>query len=52
MWILHRIFSKMSKISLLHAAVLAIFLIFVSSFTMKIVEPETFPDSSMHCGGR
>ena len=43
MWILHRIFSKMSKISLLQAAGLAIFLIFISSITMRIVEPETFP---------
>lgn len=43
MWILHRIFSKMIKLSLFHAALLALVLIFVSSLTMRIVEPETFP---------
>lgn len=43
MWILHRIFSKMIKLSLFHAAILALILIFVSSLTMRIVEPDTFP---------
>lgn len=43
MWILHRIFSKMSKISLLQASLLAVLLIMISSITMRIVEPDTFP---------
>lgn len=43
MWILHRIFSKMTKISLLHAIFLALMLIVFSSITMRIAEPETFP---------
>lgn len=43
MWILQRIFSKMIKLSLLHAIILALLLIFVSSLTMRLVEPETFP---------
>jgi len=43
MWILQRIFSKMIKLSLFHAAILALILIFVSSLTMRIIEPDTFP---------
>lgn len=43
MWLLYRFFSKMAKISVWHAALLALFLILVSSLTMKFVEPETFP---------
>jgi voltage-gated potassium channel len=33
----------MTKISLLHAAIIAVVLILISSITMKTVEPETFP---------
>jgi voltage-gated potassium channel len=43
MWILHKIFSKLMKITLLEAAILTILLIFISSITMRLVEPETFP---------
>lgn len=43
MWILHKIFSKLTKISLLHAAILALLLICISSLTMMLAEPETFP---------
>ncbi|WP_102273387.1 potassium channel family protein [Cytobacillus massiliigabonensis] len=43
MWILHKIFSKLTKISLLHAAVLALLMIIISSITMRLAEPETFP---------
>lgn len=43
MWILHKIFIKMTKISLLQALGLAFLLIMVSSLTMRMVEPETFP---------
>lgn len=43
MWILHKIFSKISKISLLQAAFLTVALILISSITMRLVEPETFP---------
>lgn len=43
MWILHRIYSKMSRLSLTHAGILAILLIMISSVTMRILEPETFP---------
>jgi voltage-gated potassium channel len=43
MWILHKIFSRISKISLLQASGLALSLILISSFTMRIAEPETFP---------
>ncbi|WP_421663456.1 ion channel [Lysinibacillus telephonicus] len=43
MWILHKIFSKISKINLLQAAILTVALILISSITMRIVEPETFP---------
>lgn len=43
MWILQKIYSKLSKISLLQAAVLTIVLILISSITMRFVEPETFP---------
>jgi voltage-gated potassium channel len=43
MWILHKIFLKMTKITLLQAMGIAILLILASSFTMRIVEPESFP---------
>lgn len=43
MWILHKIFSKFSKISLLDAVLLTLVMILISSITMRIVEPETFP---------
>lgn len=43
MWILQRIFSKMIKLSLFHAVILVLLLIFVSSLTMSVIEPETFP---------
>jgi len=43
MWILYRIFSKMTKISMLQAIFLALILIIGSSLVMRIVEPETFP---------
>jgi voltage-gated potassium channel len=43
MWILHRIFSRVSKISLLKVILLTIFVIFVSSFIIRKLEPETFP---------
>ncbi|WP_141433509.1 potassium channel family protein [Bacillus sp. 03113] len=43
MWLLHRIFSKISKISLMQAASLALFLILASSIIMRMAEPETFP---------
>jgi voltage-gated potassium channel len=43
MWILHKIFIKMTKITLLQAVGLAMLLILASSITMRIVEPETFP---------
>ncbi|MDF2038409.1 potassium channel family protein [Cytobacillus oceanisediminis] len=43
MWILHKIFLKMTKISILQALALALFLIVFSSITMRAAEPETFP---------
>jgi voltage-gated potassium channel len=43
LWILHRIYSRMSKLSLTHAGILAILLILGSSITMRILEPDTFP---------
>lgn len=43
MYILHKIFSKLTKIRLIDAALLAAAMIFISSVTMKLVEPETFP---------
>jgi voltage-gated potassium channel len=43
LWILHRIYSRMSKLSLTHAGILAILLIIGSSITMRILEPDTFP---------
>lgn len=43
MWILHRIFSKIAKVSLFHVGSLAFVLIIISSFIMRIIEPETFP---------
>lgn len=43
MWILHRIFSKMTKISLFHASIIVILLLLASSLVMRIAEPETFP---------
>jgi len=43
LWILHRIYSKMSKVSLAHAGIMAILLVIISSIIMRILEPETFP---------
>lgn len=43
MWILHRIYSKMSMLSLKHAAILALLLVIASSLVMRTLEPETFP---------
>ena len=43
MWILHQIFSKIVKVSLFHAGILAFLLLLVSSFTIRIIEPATFP---------
>ncbi|WP_449620954.1 ion channel [Robertmurraya sp. Marseille-Q9965] len=43
MWILHRVFSKITKIRLRDAIFLAIIMILISSVTMRFVEPETFP---------
>ncbi|WP_282141348.1 potassium channel family protein [Cytobacillus oceanisediminis] len=43
MWILHKVFLKMTKISILQATALALFLIVFSSITMRAAEPETFP---------
>lgn len=43
MWILHKVFLKMTKISILQASALALFLIVFSSITMRAAEPETFP---------
>ncbi|RBP88248.1 voltage-gated potassium channel [Cytobacillus firmus] len=43
MWILHKVFLKMTKISILQALALALFLIVFSSITMRAAEPETFP---------
>jgi voltage-gated potassium channel len=43
MGILHRMLSKLIQISLWHAAMIAIILMFLSSFLMMKVEPETFP---------
>ncbi|MCS0826096.1 potassium channel family protein [Cytobacillus pseudoceanisediminis] len=43
MWILHKVFLKMTKISIFQASALALFLIVFSSITMRAAEPETFP---------
>jgi voltage-gated potassium channel len=43
MWILHRIFSKLSKISLMKVVLITIFVIILSSFFIHKLEPETFP---------
>lgn len=43
MWILHKVFLKMTKISIVQASALALFLIVFSSITMRAAEPETFP---------
>ncbi|MFS0635267.1 ion channel [Mesobacillus foraminis] len=43
MWILHKIFSKVIKFSLFKAIWLALFLILLSSVTVRVLEPETFP---------
>ncbi|MGM0903159.1 MAG: ion channel [Bacillota bacterium] len=43
MGILHRMLSKLIKISLWHAAMIAIILMFLSSFLMLKIESETFP---------
>lgn len=43
MWILGKIFLKMTKITLRHAMGLATLLIVTSTITMRIAEPETFP---------
>lgn len=43
MGILHRILSKLIKISIWHAAMIAIILMILSSFFMMKVENETFP---------
>lgn len=43
MWILHKIFSKLSKVSLGKLVAITILVIFASSFTMRNLEPKTFP---------
>lgn len=43
MWILHKIISKISNISLWKAAAIAFFVIIASSFVMQKLEPDTFP---------
>lgn len=43
MWIFHKIFSRLTKIKLLHAILLAFTMILISSITMRVVEPNTFP---------
>lgn len=43
MWVLHKIFSRLTKIKLLHAILLALTMIVISSITMRLVKPETFP---------
>lgn len=43
MGILHRMLSKLIKISLWHAAIIAIILMLLSSFLMMKIESETFP---------
>ncbi|MGJ7922419.1 ion channel [Neobacillus sp. LXY-4] len=43
MWILHRIISRLSKVSLRKLVVITILVIFACSFIMRSIEPETFP---------
>jgi voltage-gated potassium channel len=43
MWILQKFFSKISRVSLGKVIFITIMVIFVSSYTMHIIEPKTFP---------
>lgn len=44
MWILHKIFSKLSKVSLGKLVIITILIIIASSIIMQKIEPETFPN--------